>query len=88
MTNGSHDVINPGHHSFLGEAWVRDYRHGFNHSSRNLAEDRTFIPLNILKTLYSVNPVFLHLALNGMYSEINLAIPWTAATTKYLNHLK
>jgi len=41
MTNGSHDVINPGHHSFLGEAWVKDYRHGSNYSSRNLAEDRT-----------------------------------------------
>jgi len=89
MTNGSHDVINPGHHSlFLGipglgitamaptippEIWLRTAK---------------FIPLSTLKTLYSVNPVFLHLALNDMYSEINLAIPWTAATTKYLNHLK
>ena len=49
MTNGSHDVINPGHHSFLGGAWVRDYRHGFNHSSRNLAEDRTFYSVEHLE---------------------------------------
>ena len=47
-----------------------------------------FIPSDILQTLYSVNPVFLYLALNDRYSEINLAIPWTEATPKYLKHLK
>jgi hypothetical protein len=47
-----------------------------------------FILSDILQTLYSVNPVFLYLALNDRYREINLAIPWTAATPKYLEHLK
>ena len=47
-----------------------------------------FIPSSVLRNLYSVNPVFLDLALNDRYSDINLAVPWTAATTKFLKHLK
>jgi len=47
-----------------------------------------FIPSSIRRNLYSVNPVFLDLALNDRYSDINLAICWTAATTKLLKHLK
>ncbi|KIM81879.1 hypothetical protein PILCRDRAFT_8529 [Piloderma croceum F 1598] len=45
-----------------------------------------FIPSSILRNLYSVNLVFLDLALNDRYCDINLAIHWTAATTKHLNH--
>lgn len=47
-----------------------------------------FIPSNILRNLYSVNPVFLYLALNDRYSDINLAIRWTTTMTKELKHLK
>ncbi len=47
-----------------------------------------FIPSRILRNLYSVNGVFLDLALNDRYSDVNLAIGWTGATTKYLKHLK
>jgi len=61
-------------------------------SSGNMDEDglRTaqFIPSSILQTLYSVNPVFLHLALNERYRDIDLTKCWTAATAKYLEHLK
>ncbi|KIL62020.1 hypothetical protein M378DRAFT_807280 [Amanita muscaria Koide BX008] len=46
-----------------------------------------FIPASILRNLYSVNPVFLDLALNGRYTDINLAVQWTAPTTKLLKHL-
>jgi len=47
-----------------------------------------FIPSNVLQNLYSVNPVFLDLALNHRYSDINLVRPWDAETTKLLKHLK
>jgi len=47
-----------------------------------------FIPSSILRNLYSVNPVFLHLALNDKYSDINLAVTWSPQTAKYLKHLK
>ncbi|KIJ12477.1 hypothetical protein PAXINDRAFT_101193 [Paxillus involutus ATCC 200175] len=46
-----------------------------------------FIPSSIRRDLYPVNPVFLDLALNDRYSDINLAIRWTTATTKQLKHL-
>ena len=47
-----------------------------------------FIPSTTLRNLYSVNSVFLDLALNARYSDVNLAIRCTPATTKYLEHLK
>jgi len=47
-----------------------------------------FIPSSILRNLYSVNPVFLDLALNDRYSDINLSGGWTAAKTELLKHLK
>ncbi|KIM37756.1 hypothetical protein M413DRAFT_30682 [Hebeloma cylindrosporum] len=46
-----------------------------------------FIPSNILQTLYSVNPVFLDIALNEKYSQISLAGQCTPTTPKYLKHL-
>jgi len=48
-----------------------------------------FIPSSVLRNLYSVNSVFLDLALNDKYNAIDLsAIRWTATTTKLLRHLK
>ena len=47
-----------------------------------------FIPSSILRNLYSVNLVFLNLALNGRYNDTNLAIRWTATMAKELKHLK
>jgi len=47
-----------------------------------------FIPSSVLRNLYSVNSVFLDLALDDRYSDINLAVCWTAETTKLLKHLK
>ena len=47
-----------------------------------------FIPASVLRNLYSVNPVFLDLALNERYREINFAIGWTDTTLKHLKHLK
>ena len=47
-----------------------------------------FIPSRVLRNLYSVSPVFLDLALNDRYSDVNLYVCWTVVTTKYLKHLK
>jgi hypothetical protein len=48
-----------------------------------------FIPSSVLRNLYSVNSLFLDLALNDRYNAIDLsAIDWTATTTKLLVHLK
>ena len=47
-----------------------------------------FIPSSILRNLYSVNPVFLQLALNERYSAVDLTESWTPSTTKYIKHLK
>ncbi|KIJ08757.1 hypothetical protein PAXINDRAFT_18117 [Paxillus involutus ATCC 200175] len=46
-----------------------------------------FIPPSILRNLYSVNPVFLDLALNDRYSDIQLCGRWTAAMTEHFKHL-
>lgn len=47
-----------------------------------------FIPSNVLRNLYSVNRVFLDLALNETYNDIDLAILCSLAVTKKLKHLK
>lgn len=47
-----------------------------------------FIPSSVLRNLYSVNSVFLDLALNDKYNAIDLSVHWTATTTKLLGHLK
>jgi len=47
-----------------------------------------FIPLSILQNLYSMNSLFLDLALNVKYNAIDLSVPWTVMTTKLLGHLK
>ncbi|KAF8837167.1 hypothetical protein BDN67DRAFT_228818 [Paxillus ammoniavirescens] len=46
-----------------------------------------FIPSSIRRNLHSVNPVFLDLALNDRYSDIQFFGCWTAVTAKYLEHL-
>jgi len=47
-----------------------------------------FIPSSTLRNLYSVNSVFLNLALDIRYSDILLTVSWTRNTAKYLKHLK
>jgi hypothetical protein len=47
-----------------------------------------FLPSSVLRNLYSVNSVFLDLALTVKYNAIDLSVHWTATTTKLLGHLK
>ena len=47
-----------------------------------------FIPTSVLRNLYSVNRIFLDLALNERYNDINLAISRSPETTKKLKHLR